>query len=215
MAEGNVTGVDPRYDPRFQRGYSGTGDTDVPGASPRPQPAPSSQPQRESLEELERRASERTAPKRVPELPSRSFEPRTPVNGTDPATRSREGAQAGESTRRGGSNGDEAAGHSDDPPADPTAGAPVQQLEAPSSSARWFWIAIGACVGFIVVGSLLHWVQASDPGIYGGGAMGTDETTRMFLSAITPAMVQAGVIGAVAVLVVWATRGTRSGRGPR
>lgn len=81
---------------------------------------------------------------------------------------------------------------------------------------RWFWIAIGACLAFIVVGSILYWVQASDPWLYTGSSRSRiDETISLVVTALSPAFVPAGVLGAVAVLVIWATRGARRGGGRR
>ena len=81
---------------------------------------------------------------------------------------------------------------------------------------RWLWIAIGACLVFVVAGSVLYWIQASDQSMYmGGGSAGVEETTRMVVTVLSPALVQAGVIGIVAVLVAWAVRGVRHAERPR
>jgi hypothetical protein len=206
MSESNATGADPRYDPRFQRGYSGGAEADAPGVPSRSSQQPESElsrPERESLDELERRASERTAPQRVPEARIEAFE-RHQLDGAEPAPRLE-------------STGDPTAEHPDDPvidPADDPGGLLDAPLEAGPSGARWYWIAIGACLVAIVIGALIYWTQVSDPGIYSGAVRsGIDETTRMFLSAVAPALVQGGIIGAIAVLVVWASWNTRSGKG--
>ena len=76
------------------------------------------------------------------------------------------------------------------------------------------WIALGACVAFVVVGAVAFWVQASDPSNYIGGVRaGIDETFRLIVNTLAPALVQAGLLGIVVVLVVWAVRG-RAGRTP-
>jgi hypothetical protein len=78
------------------------------------------------------------------------------------------------------------------------------------SAARWFWIALAACVAFVVLGSVLFWVQTSDPSVYmGGPGAGIDETVRVVVSVLSPALVQAGVLGVVAVLLIRAVRGRR------
>ena len=88
----------------------------------------------------------------------------------------------------------------------------VRPEEVHLSPTRWMWIALGACVAFIVVGAVAFWVQASDPSNYIGGVRaGIDETFRLVINALAPALVQAGVIGIVVVLVTWAVRG----RAPR
>jgi Na+/proline symporter len=76
---------------------------------------------------------------------------------------------------------------------------------------RWMWTALGACVAFVVVGAVAFWVQASDPSNYIGGVRaGTDETFRLVINALAPALVQAGLIGVIVVLVTWAVRGRMS-----
>ena len=76
------------------------------------------------------------------------------------------------------------------------------------------WIALGACVAFVVVGAVAFWVQASDPSNYIGGVRaGIDETFRLIVNTLAPALVQAGLLGIVVVLVTWAVRG-RAGRTP-
>ena len=73
------------------------------------------------------------------------------------------------------------------------------------------WIALGACVAFVVVGAVAFWVQASDPSNYIGGVRaGIDETFRLVINALAPALVQAGLVGIVVVLVTWAVRGRAS-----
>ena len=62
--------------------------------------------------------------------------------------------------------------------------------------------------------AVAFWVQASDPSNYIGGVRaGIDETFRLIVNTLAPALVQAGLIGIVVVLVTWAVRG-RAGRTP-
>jgi hypothetical protein len=77
LADSDATGVDPRYDPRFQRGYAGGGAMDAAGSAVPVPSQPSQSPSRESLAELERRASERTA-----RATPREYEPFAP-DGAD------------------------------------------------------------------------------------------------------------------------------------
>jgi hypothetical protein len=186
VSEGTVPGIDPRFDPRFQRGY-------VADAA-----APASLPP--------------TAPTTPSVSPARAADP--PAD--DPAAAILELLAKAEAQRLTPS------GREPDDPADDPAGvepvaAPVAFTEADHeqepvvemSPSRWLWIAIGACVSFVVLGSVLFWVQASDPATFMGGRAGIDETVRAMVSALSPALVQAGVLGVVVVLVVWAVRGRR------
>lgn len=76
-----------------------------------------------------------------------------------------------------------------------------------------FWIALGACVAFIVLGATLFWSQASDPSYFMGGRPGFTQTFQQFVMILSPSLVQAGVIGIVAVLVAWALRARHDHRG--
>ncbi|WP_159604900.1 hypothetical protein, partial [Agromyces humi] len=99
---------------------------------------------------------------------------------------------------------EEAAADLDDPPGD-------ELVDQPFSPTRWLWIALAACAAFVVVGSVAFWVQASDPSNYIGGVRaGLDESVRLVINALAPALVEAGLVGIVAVLVAWAVTGRRS-----
>jgi hypothetical protein len=170
VSEGPATGVDPRFDPRFQRGY-------VPEAAAAPQ---------------------------ATDVPAAPVDV-APVRDGDAAP-----AEAVRALVR-----DDAAAEPDDVPAsvDPFAEDALAEEERLSPT-RWMWIALGACVAFVIVGAVAFWVQASDPSNYIGGVRaGIDETFRLVINALAPALVQAGLIGIIVVLVTWAVRG-RMARAP-
>jgi hypothetical protein len=87
--------------------------------------------------------------------------------------------------------------------------APPAEPAHHASTTRWFWIALGVCAAFIVVGATLYWTQASDPAYFMGGQPGFTQTMQQFVMALTPALVQAGVFGVAVVLAAWAIRGPR------
>lgn len=215
MSDGTVPEIDPRFDPRFQRGY-------VPDAAvPTPDPIPGHRP------------PDRGAP--VTGFGDSRDTPQVPV-----ATRGEAGESPNPVTETAGVTGaaaaDAAADAGADDPAlalremlaqtqgerldasgrDGRAGQDEAGTDAESvidaSPARWFWIAFAACVLFVVVGSVLYWVQTSDPSVYMGGGprAGIDETVRVVVGALSPALVQAGVFGGIAVLLIWAVRGHRA-----
>ncbi|MDR6905504.1 hypothetical protein J2X63_001190 [Agromyces sp. 3263] len=167
MSEGSATGIDPRFDPRFQRGY-----THDPSAVPAASLLPSASP-----------ADTSSSP--APADPSLDGRPSSepPAHGPDAAVL----AEAGPVDV-------------DDPLVD-------QSL----SPTRWLWIALAACAAFVVVGCVAFWVQASDPSNYIGGVRaGLDESVRLVINAMAPALVEAGLVGIVAVLVTWAVTGRRA-----
>lgn len=181
MSEGSATGIDPRFDPRFQRGYAhdrpeatspaDAGATDAAALPPR--------------EEADPRAAltAAAAPLMSPVADPPSGVP--PANGPDAVP---EGGPA----------------DVDDAPDDLL----VDQSLSPT---RWLWIALAACAAFVVVGCVAFWVQASDPSNYIGGVRaGLDESVRLVINAMAPALVEAGLVGIVAVLVTWAVTGRRA-----
>ena len=204
MSEGPSAGIDPRFDPRFQRGY-------VPDAAATPQATDAAaqpvvaSPRHDDIAAIA-----------APAVPAAPAEPAAPAavapdQPVDPVP----SVVADPEPALGGSpQGVAAAAASDDRlPAeadDDDAFAGAERL----TPTRWMWIALGACVVFVVVGALAFWVQASDPSNYIGGVRaGIDETFRLIVNTLAPALVQAGLIGIVVVLVTWAVRG-RAGRTP-
>ena len=95
------------------------------------------------------------------------------------------------------------------------AAAPTAEPAPHASPTRWFWIALGVCAAFIVVGATVYWTQASDPAYFMGGQPGFTQTMQQFVMALTPALVQAGVVGIAVVLVAWAIRGRRDSEARR
>jgi hypothetical protein len=87
--------------------------------------------------------------------------------------------------------------------------APAAEPAPHTSAIRWFWIALGVCAAFIVLGAIVYWTQASDPAYFMGGQPGFTQTMQQFVMALAPALVQAGVVGIAVVLVAWAIRGGR------
>jgi hypothetical protein len=210
VSEGTVPGIDPRFDPRFQRGY--VSDADAPVPMPDTREAPLA-------------ATTTPAQPAPPAAPAQPAPPARVAEADDPAA-AIHGLLAHAETRRltrpGREPDDSAEGHSahgaaagDDPAEVESAFTRVasrgsEPEPAPDTSpTRWLWTAIGACVSFVVLGSVLFWVQASDPATFLGSRAGIDETVRAIVSALSPALVQAGVLGVVVVLVIWAVRGRR------
>ena len=204
MSEGPAAGIDPRFDPRFQRGY-------VPDAAATPQATDAAAqpvvavPRHDDIAAAAAPIAPSVPAAPSEPIPSVSAEPVEPVPSVvaDP-----------EPSRGGAPQVVAAAAASDDrlpvEADDDDAFAEEERL----TPTRWMWIALGACVAFVVVGAVAFWVQASDPSNYIGGVRaGIDETFRLIVNTLAPALVQAGLIGIVVVLVTWAVRG-RAGRTP-
>ena len=204
MTDSNATGVDPRYDPRFQRGYSGEVETDASG-SPRPlrrsgssQP---SRPQRESLEELERRASQRTARPRPAEYERFAPEERT-ISSTPLADASAQAPVAA---------GDRAQ-HGADPHTDresvsvawfDESGAASTGSADPWFLGAWVMSAVALALG---AGLFLSSVMVQNP--YGSANV-DDRWLQLAGWTISPALVQGGLLGVVAMLVWTGVRHAR------
>jgi hypothetical protein len=208
MTDSNATGVDPRYDPRFQRGYSGEMETDASG-SPSPSRPPRrsgspqpTRPQRESLEELERRASERTARPHPPEYERFAPEERT-VSSAPLADASAQAPVAA---------GDRAQ-HGVDPHTDrdsvsvawfDESGAASTGSADPWFLGAWVMSAVALALG---AGLFLSAVMAQDP--YGGGNL-SDRWLQYAGWTIAPSLVQGGLLGVVAMLVWTGVRRARA-----
>ena len=208
MSEGSATGIDPRFDPRFQRGYG---------------------PDAAAAHQVTDAAA---APLDIGPARDHDDAPAEPVRALirESGAARRLGSSAptdgSASTGRTSTGAPGSSAPTDDPVADADADADADavlasdgrfpQEDPPAEEehltpTRWMWIALGACVAFIVVGAVAFWVQASDPANYIGGVRaGIDETFRLVINALAPALVQAGVIGIVVVLVTWAVRGRAS-----
>lgn len=188
----NTAGIDPRFDPRFQRGY-------VPDAAA---------------------AMSASVPPAAP-TGSASAPDAGTATSDDPAAAILEllaHAQA-ERLPRTGHKRDDADAVDDervepDSPAFTWAVEPQVQPQpvVDASPARWFWIALSACIVFVVVGVALFWNGASDRSTFMTAPSGVEGAFSQFSMMLAPALVQTGTIGAVAVLVIWAIRGRRSAR---
>lgn len=187
MSEKAEPGIDPRFDPRFQRGY-------VPDAAP-PSRARGTDGRAgdddaalgELFAHVERGAVDGEATDAV----------RATDDPTPEARAHDDPAEAGQLAAAAAPAG---------PEPDPGTG-----VGAPST--RWFWIALAACLAFIVVGVALFWNGASDRAMFRAAPSGLEGAFNQFSMTLAPGLVQAGVIGVVIVLVMWALTGRRSGRG--
>ena len=206
MSEGSATGIDPRFDPRFQRGYV----PDV-AAAPQVTDAAAAPVDVEPVGDRDDGSAEV-----LQALIRESGEAR----GLGSSAHTDGSASTAPASTGPASTGPASTGLASTGPTDADAVVAsdsrfpeedVRPEEVHLSPTRWMWIALGACVAFIVVGAVAFWVQASDPSNYIGGVRaGIDETFRLVINALAPALVQAGVIGIVVVLVTWAVRGRAS-----
>ena len=210
MSEGSATGIDPRFDPRFQRGY-------VPDAAAAPQVTDAAAA---PIDVGPVRDRDDGAAEVLPALiresgAARGLGSTAPTDGSASTRRASTGPTSAGPTS---THPTVSPAPTDDEVADAVVASdgrfPEEDVLAEDehlSPTRWLWIALGACVAFVVVGAVAFWVQASDPSNYIGGVRaGIDETFRLVINALAPALVQAGVIGIVVVLVTWAVRGRAS-----
>jgi len=212
VSEGSATGIDPRFDPRFQRGY-------VPDAAAAPQVTDAAAA---PIDVGPVRDRDDGAAEVLPALiresgAARGLGSTAPTDGSASTRRASTGPTSAGPTS---THPTVSPAPTDDEVADADAVVasdgrfPEEDVLAEDehlSPTRWLWIALGACVAFVVVGAVAFWVQASDPSNYIGGVRaGIDETFRLVINALAPALVQAGVIGIVVVLVTWAVRGRAS-----
>jgi hypothetical protein len=225
VSDRTVPDIDPRFDPRFQRGY-------VPDATaPGPDPIPSHRP------------PDRAAPVTgfgdsvdTPQGPvatrGEAVESPNPVTDTEGVTDAG-AADAGaddpaaailgllahaQAERFARADPERDVTPADDWRAEPDSPAFTQAAQPEhdaepmvnASPANWFWIALAACVVFIVVGVALFWNGASDRSMFTGIRSGLEGAFNQFSMILAPGLVQAGVLGSVVVLVVWAITGRRS-----
>jgi hypothetical protein len=189
VSDGAVPDIDPRFDPKFQRGY--VPDAAAPAPAPPGPPAPAlnadaatpDDPAAEILGLLAHAQAERLA--------------RESQERDDPDTV--EDQRAGP--------GSPAFTWTVEPQVQPQPdAAPIVH----ASPTRWFWIALAAWVVFVMVGIALFWNGASDRSMFTAAPSSLEGAFTQFSMAIAPALVQAGTIGAIAVLVMWAITGRRS-----
>ena len=182
--------IDPRYDPRFQRGYVG-GEADAPphaeaptSTSPVVSPVPVTREPRERVESDPTRPEPEPDPQAIPEprVAERS-EPRAAA-AADPA----------DGEVRAADPADDVIGAADRPsdagPADP---------ESDLRARAWLiagWLFSGA----ILAGGLWWaWTAAIDPRYYTGIGNSTSDAFFFLQWTVPPAMVMIGAIGAVVV----------------
>lgn len=189
MSEGrSAQGIDPRFDPRFQRGYVPSPESEAAAVETPPQ-------------KVVRSPRGPTAPVsgRLPPLAARPTGPAEHANVAAPPhaeVRSTDAAEPDASV---------------DPVVfvDPDLDV-VDESEEGRTRWRWLWIALGASVGCVMLGVGMFWSYASDPGGYmGRPATGYDATLAQFSMALAPGLVQAGVIGMVVALASMAIFGRR------
>lgn len=221
--------LDPRYDPRYQRGYVG-GEADVPfpaiphpESTPQPEfvPPPQVPPAAHAVVVLR----DADSPRPLPEGRARAVPAPSPAAEADgPAATSAPATIADDADRSGADRASDERTDADETDADRAGAAAAARARsaavAPADGGIaswpanvWLWIAFGACLAFVVVGSWAIWSQVSDPRNYlGSVSVGVDESLRLLVSYLAPALVQAGVVGAVVVLATWAIRGRSSRR---
>lgn len=66
------------------------------------------------------------------------------------------------------------------------------------------WMGLAASLLLVVVGLALVWNAATDRSVYTGTASGSEGDAIRFLASVAPGFIQAGALGCVVVLVVWA-----------
>jgi hypothetical protein len=208
MTESNATGVDPRYDPRYQRGYAGGAETGAPASTTRSsRPLQRLQPstqQRDSLQERERRASERTARPIPPEHQDFAPEGRVPSSASPP----RASAAPTTGARRDAEPAQPTEPHSDGEAAS-VAWFDESGAESSASADPWFlgaWAVAGVA---LALGAALFFTAMMGQSVYGGVA-----SNEMWLQyagwTIAPALVQGGLLGIVGMLVWTGVRHARA-----
>jgi hypothetical protein len=66
------------------------------------------------------------------------------------------------------------------------------------------WMGLAASLLLVVAGLALVWNAATDRSVYTGTASGSEGDAIRFLASVAPGFIQAGALGCVVVLVVWA-----------
>jgi hypothetical protein len=203
MSDEAARGIDPRFDPRFQRGY--TPDAATPAFA---EPAPvvraePSAPERRIAPPAARISHEQHHADLLAEI---GFA----ADSTD-AHADRSMFAAGAASAPAPSSAEPAppagdAGHR--PPAGavaPTAPA------APASrhSVLRFSIALAASFVFVVIGAALYWNAMNEQMRPSGRFSVSDSLTQQMILALGTGLLQAGALGAIVVLAVWAVTGLR------
>ena len=66
------------------------------------------------------------------------------------------------------------------------------------------WIGLAASLLLVIAGLALVWNAATDRSVYTGTSSGSEGDAIRFLASVAPGFIQAGALGCVVVLVVWA-----------
>ena len=212
-----VPEFDPRFDPRFQRGYDPAQDATGPEAVPGSESGPEAVAAPDATidgrtgtggtgtvtsSSARGSAAARREPEVEPELERAS--------PTAPAERSPVPVRAADAVSDGG------------PPVDPTVrdavGYSVPPAEPFEDTRRdvarlWRGAAWALAVGAIVAGCALFWTSVTGPAFYGGPTSFDDRLLQSAAWMLAPPLVEAGVVGVIALLVVGAIRRARAGAG--
>jgi hypothetical protein len=196
VSDSTVSDIDPRFDPRFQRGY--VPDAAAPTSEPTPpQPAPPT--------------ASTPAPAPDPDLDA-AADPAAAILGLLAHAQAERLARSDRESVDGDPVDGEPAEHDSTESERATVPQPDAEPMVDVSPVRWFWIALAACLVFIVVGVAVFWNGATDRSTFMGAASGLEGAFTQFSMALAPGLVQAGALGAIAVLVTWAVTGRRSRR---
>ena len=192
--------IDPRYDPRFQRGYVG-GEADAPphADSPTPSspvvaPVPVTREPRERVESRPIRSQPEPVPAGEPARePARESAP-DPVPARDAAAQGVLVPVAAEV----------APTLAPDPDPDPDSGPgpqadPLDAFDAAALVRGWLIAGWAVTVGAVALGAWMSWTVNSDSGLYFGRIDPSAEILRTLGWSLSPALLMAGVFGAVVV----------------
>ncbi|MGI9825398.1 hypothetical protein [Agromyces sp. Marseille-Q5079] len=208
MSKDAARGIDPRFDPRFQRGY--TPDAAEPM---RPDAAPVAADPVPVVRGTPAQPASRAAP---------DARPATAIVPPSVAATAHRNDDHVDLLTQIGFAGAEAHADQGIPPGPPSTTAPSPAPRQPGAGLpvstptvlprRGFWIALGASVAFVLGGVALYWnlnyeqmrpmnVTSSDGQVLLQAGM-----------ALATGMMQAGVLGIVVVLAIWAVRSGSRGR---
>lgn len=195
MSEGPST-FDPRYDVRFQRGYTPPPDERVPApatdtsAAADPGAPPSVAPRTVPAHPVARPVVDRPVvddPVRARSVPA---EPVAPAESGPESPTVRSAERELDQTRAG-------------------------DASARAIVTRWLWLVFGAAVAFVIAGTALYWSVVSRQNPFDSDVGGRDTTVEQIVTSLSPAVVQAGVLGMVGALLAWALLGGRDARQDR
>ncbi|RZS68756.1 hypothetical protein EV187_1194 [Agromyces ramosus] len=209
-------GIDPRFDPRFQRGY-------VPDAAEAPEPddetpvsASAGAPAAMAPGRVEPDASAAASASARASVLVPTPAPAPPRSSADlPATSAREPVATSSRVApddRGATPFPRAV--TDEPAVDDQLSAMFEETDdEPSPTDPWFLAAWAVATVAVVVGGALWWagIMAEDPF---GGARPSDRWLQYVGWVVAPALVQGGLVGIVAMLVWTGVRWARRHREP-